>query len=172
MNVPRMILIFLLTCPGLLTAQEQDPVLTGPITVEQLLDLPGWFGEEFLSYQPDPQYLTQIPAEAEGVTIVCVLGTWCPDSRREVPRMLRLLQVTHIAPERMQMIGVDRNKQSPGGEAAPYGVDRVPTFILYRDGKELGRIVETPFASLEKDMLGILLNPVRDGDVGRNVDGE
>jgi hypothetical protein len=171
MNALRFFLLFLLVLPALATAQE-DEILTGPITVEQLIDIPDWFGEEFLSYQPEAQYLTQIPVEAEGVTIVCILGTWCSDSRREVPRMLRLLQLTNIAPERMEMIGVDRMKQSPGGEAAPYKVERVPTFIFFRDGKELGRIVESPFASLEKDMLGILLHPVNADAPHTPVDGE
>lgn len=156
-----LVLVFLL--PLSAAAQEDEaPVLTGPLTVEQILDLPGWFGEEFLAYQPDPDYRRQIREYTDSLRIVCILGTWCSDSKREVPRMLRLMQLTAMSPERMTMIGVDRDKMSPGGEAAIYGVDRVPTFIFFRDGKELGRIVEAPFASLEKDMLGILMHPVKD----------
>jgi len=154
------ILLIVLFLPLRGTAQEETPVLLGPITVEQLLDLPGWFGEEFLTYRPEAEYMTQIPDYSEDVTIVCVLATWCSDSRREVPRMLRLMQLTNIPPERMQMIGVDRSKESPDGEAAQYDIERVPTFIFFRDGKEIGRIVESPIATLERDMLGILMNPV------------
>jgi hypothetical protein len=144
-----------------LRAQEEK-ILTGPITVADLLDLPGWFGEEYLGYQPVAMYLDRIPDLLSDVDIICVLGTWCSDSRREVPRMIRILQSKNLPPEKMRMIGVDREKRSPNGEAAQYGVERVPTFIFIRGGQELGRIVETPLASLEKDMLGII-----DPDAGK-----
>ncbi len=172
MKVLPIALFIILFLPLRGSAQDETPLLLGPITVEQLLDLPGWFGEEFLTYRPEAEYMTQIPEYSEGVTIVCVLGTWCSDSRREVPRMLRLMQMTNIAPERMQMIGVDRSKQSPDGEAAPYDIERVPTFIFFKDGKEIGRIVESPIATLERDMLGILMNPVGgSAPANRNGDG-
>ena len=33
----------------------------------------------------------------------------------------------------------------------------MPTFILYKDGVELGRIVETPIESMEDDIFNILI---------------
>ncbi|MDX9758882.1 MAG: hypothetical protein RBU27_06945 [Bacteroidota bacterium] len=144
-------------------ARAQDaPVLTGPIGIADLLDLPGWFGEDFLSYTPMPVYLADIPRHIEDVEILCFLGTWCSDSRREVPRMIRLLQATNRPPETMRMIGLDRAKRSPDALEARYAIERVPTFIFFRDGEEIGRIVEAPLGSLEKDMLGII-----DPDAGK-----
>jgi hypothetical protein len=35
-------------------------------------------------------------------------------------------------------------------------VERVPTFIFYRDGKEIGRIIENPKTSLIEDFLEIV----------------
>jgi hypothetical protein len=136
---------------------DTDTVLVGPLTIENLLDLHGWFGEDFISYLPDPKYAGPLPEYLEDVEIICVLGTWCSDSRREVPRMLRIMQYKSIAPEKLRMIGVDREKLSPGGEAARYNIERVPTFVFLRDGVEIGRIVEAPLATLEKDMLGIVI---------------
>jgi ribosomal protein L30E len=40
--------------------------------------------------------------------------------------------------------------------AADLKVERVPTFIFYRDGKEIGRIVENPQKSLVEDFLEII----------------
>ena len=37
-------------------------------------------------------------------------------------------------------------------------IERVPTFIIYRNKNELGRIVEYPETSLEKDMLDIMID--------------
>jgi len=31
-------------------------------------------------------------------------------------------------------------------------IKRVPTFIIYENGEEIGRIIETPKKSLEKDL--------------------
>jgi thiol-disulfide isomerase/thioredoxin len=142
--------------PEAAPAQEEQPLL-GPLTIEDLLDLPEWFGEDFIGYLPDPQYADQLKAALGDVEMVCVLGTWCSDSKREVPRMLRIMQYANIPPEKLRMIGVDREKRSPADEAAPYDVTLVPTFIFLRDGEEIGRIVEAPLATLEKDILGIVL---------------
>ena len=35
-------------------------------------------------------------------------------------------------------------------------IERVPTFIIYRGEKEIGRIVETPKKSLERDLWNIV----------------
>ncbi|MDT8324260.1 MAG: thioredoxin family protein [Bacteroidota bacterium] len=160
----RIILLFLLAVLLSPAAAAQDAApLLGPLTIEDLLDLPEWFGEDFIGYLPDPQYADQLETALADVEMVCVLGTWCSDSKREVPRMLRIMQYANIPPEKLRMIGVDREKQSPGGEAAPYQVTLVPTFIFLRDGKEIGRIVEAPLATLEKDILGIVLKTGPEG---------
>jgi len=148
------------------SAAQDDAPLLGEITFEQLLDLPGWFGEELAGYRPNMEHVNQIPQYMNDVEILCVIGTWCSDSRREVPRMFRLMQLTSIQPEVMRMIGVDREKMSPGGETVDLMIERVPTFIFYRDGMEIGRIIETPYASLEKDMLGIIMTDDGDNDTG------
>ena len=35
-------------------------------------------------------------------------------------------------------------------------IDRVPTFIIYKNNIEAGRIIENPITSLEQDMVNIL----------------
>jgi predicted Zn-dependent protease len=47
-------------------------------------------------------------------------------------------------------------KQSPGHPEARRYVHRTPTIVIVRDGREIGRIVETPSLSLEADTLAIL----------------
>ncbi len=136
--------------------QAQDNDHVGPMAIEDALELPGWFSEDFLTYVPQPEYHNAIPYLMEDVEILCIMGTWCSDSKREVPRMIRILQTKNIAPEKLRLIAVDRTKRDPAGVALNYGVDRVPTFIFLRNGLEIGRIVEAPLASLEKDMLGII----------------
>jgi len=56
----------------------------------------------------------------------------------------------------VRYIGVDRQKKDPEGLAAQYDFQRIPTFIVLQDGKEIGRIVERPEVSLEQDLAKIL----------------
>jgi hypothetical protein len=150
---------FLLLCGS---ASAQTPDKLGPMTIADMIELPGWFAEDFVGYMPQPEYANAIPAHMNDVEIICILGTWCSDSKREVPRMIRILQAKNIPPEKLKMIGVDRSKRDPDGLSQRYNIERVPTFVFLRGGKEIGRIVESPLASLEKDMLGII-----DPDAGK-----
>jgi thiol-disulfide isomerase/thioredoxin len=84
------------------------------------------------------------------------MGTWCPDSRREVPRFMRVLKETGFPADKVTLIGVDNVKFSPIDNYDGLGIERVPTFILYKNNVEAGRIIENPVTSLEQDMVNIL----------------
>ena len=57
----------------------------------------------------------------------------------------------------LELITVDRTKKANGLEEG-FNVLRVPTFIFYKDGKEIGRFVEHPIdgSSIEEDILKIV----------------
>jgi len=42
-------------------------------------------------------------------------------------------------------------KHALGREDKKFKIERIPTFIFLRNGKEIGRIIETPVKSLEED---------------------
>ena len=92
----------------------------------------------------------------DGLTIKIVMGTWCPDSRREVPRFMRVMKEINFPEEKIILIGVDNVKLSPIDNYDALGIDRVPTFIFYKNNIETGRIIENPSTSLEQDMVNIL----------------
>ncbi|MCU0370461.1 MAG: thioredoxin family protein [Bacteroidales bacterium] len=48
---------------------------------------------------------------------------------------------------------VNRDKEAGLVETINYNIQKVPTFIIYRKGREIGRIIETPYTTLEKDLL-------------------
>jgi hypothetical protein len=51
------------------------------------------------------------------------------------------------------LINVNRDKQGLENEVAGLDINFVPTFIFYKAGEEIGRIIEMPYETLEKDML-------------------
>ncbi len=122
----------------------------------QLEAFHSWYVREHDSYQPDPKILASIDSLGLGkLKIKIIFGTWCGDTRRELPRFLKLMESLNYQ-RKIEMWAVDRNKQAPGISIADLDIQRVPTFIFYRKGKEIGRIVESPSLSLEKDLLKIL----------------
>lgn len=116
-----------------------------------------WFDETYESYSPKQSVIDEISKlDLEQVTISLVMATWCHDSRREVPGFYRILDEINFTDEAMTLINVNINKEVPGEDIAYLNIDFVPTFIIYMDGKEVGRIIESPEKSLEKDLLKIL----------------
>ena len=91
-----------------------------------------------------------------GVDFLVFYGTWCGDSRREVPHFLKIADRCGIESSRIRFYGLDRSKKSSDGLTDQYQIEKVPTFIFLKNGSEVGRITEKPQASLEADMLAIL----------------
>jgi thiol-disulfide isomerase/thioredoxin len=97
---------------------------------------------------------------AGGVETKVFLGTWCSDSRREVPRFLKTTDALGKILGPVTLIGLDTHKKSPAGLEVSYAIERVPTFIFFRNGQEIGRIVELPMTTVEADMLTIVAKGV------------
>lgn len=114
------------------------------------------FGENYDTTHIEPQFVDMIHRLQDGVEVVVVFGTWCGDSKRNVPRFLKLADLASIPPERIRFYGVDRSKKSSDGVTERYHIERVPTFIFLKNGNEVGRIIESPKHSMEDDILAIL----------------
>ncbi len=103
---------------------------------------------------------TLIKPLSEGKTFLLFMGTWCGDSKREIPRMLKIMKSSGVKRSQIKIVMVDNHdstyKQSPGHEEKGLNIHRVPTLIIYAGTKEMGRIVESPVVSLEKDLFAIL----------------
>ncbi len=114
------------------------------------------FQQVYDSTQIEADVVEMIRQLHADIDIVVVLGTWCSDSKRHVPRFLKIADLASIPPSRIKFYGVDRTKKSNDGVTDQYHIEFVPTFILFKNGKEIGRIVEAPRTSLEDDLLAIL----------------
>ena len=89
------------------------------------------------------------------VTVEVYFGSWCSDSRYWVPAFLGLSDKTEIA-AKVKLIALPRSKQTEQTAKLKEIIELVPTFVFWRNGEEIGRIVETPEVSLVKDMIRIL----------------
>jgi hypothetical protein len=138
--------------------KNQKEMLVGACNLQGLKTTPfdEWFNKEYAEYKLDTSSLDQVKPLMKGVSVVLVMATWCSDSRREVPRFYKMLDYLHVKTKKMQVFCVDREKKAGDSPVANYKATYVPTFIIFKKDKELGRIIESPAESLEKDLLKIL----------------
>ena len=119
------------------------------------------FGENFLTeyrqYEPDQSVLNSIKDKIYSYDITMVLGTWCSDSKLQVPRFFKILDLLNYNTQEITIYAVDREKKCDGIDLTNLDIELVPTFIISQNGKERGRIVETPLQTLEKDISSILI---------------
>jgi len=92
----------------------------------------------------------------EGKIIIIILGTWCSDSRREVPRVVKILDFINFPKDKLFFIAVDRNIKGLYDEIDGLEIKYVPTVIVYEGGKEIGHIIENPTVTLEKDFIEVV----------------
>jgi thiol-disulfide isomerase/thioredoxin len=107
------------------------------------------------------EFVPMIRSVQEGVDVTIFFGGWCGDSKREVPRFLRLADQSDFPKSRITLYALDRTKKSDDGLTEKFGIERIPTFIFLKDGKEIGRITESPKTTLEGDVLTILARGVQ-----------
>ncbi len=145
------------------TASPKPKILYGVFPVDSLKAAPfgTWFNKNYEEYKPDSLTVLALKKMAtKEMKIQIFMGTWCGDSKREVPRFLKLLNSINYPMANVQIIGLGDSdslyKQSPQGEEKGLGIFRVPVFIVSKNGTEVNRINEYPSMSLEKDLLKIL----------------
>jgi len=133
--------------------------ILGHFELRRLTEPPyaSWYLSGYSDYQPDPACMEDLKKiDISNLSITIVMGTWCPDSRREVPRFMKIIDLWGFPVEKIRFIGVDINKVAPLDDYEALGIERVPTFIFYENNSEKGRIIEVPVTSLEVDSRDIL----------------
>ncbi len=107
----------------------------------------------------------------EGAQITVIFGTWCDDCMRDVPQLWRDLEALGDDASRIKLyyVGVDDAFGSGDADLSAYRPDAIPSFVVTRDGKEVGRVVERPETTLSND-LGRLLRGEAEGVLSASAD--
>jgi len=163
----KMVLFFIIFISSIVIGQESKliydeksgkNVLVGISTRAdyQNSDFSTWFNYEYTTYGIDSDVLSDYKKNYDNINIKIVLGTWCSDSRREVPRFIKVLDFISFPKDKISYLNVDREKKDLSNKVDDLEIDFVPTIIIYENGNEIGRIIEAPELTLEKDLLKIL----------------
>ena len=149
-------IVFTFICSYTCYSQQSAPMLLGEITKYDFLKEPykSWFETNYNEYKIDFSDFKSLKKGLKKTEIIVFLGTWCGDTRREVPRFIKILDESKFDKKKVKYIGLDRLKSAPGYD--DYDIEFVPTFIFFKKGHEYGRIIESPIETLERDMINIL----------------
>ena len=144
------------------TDTRGNKMLLGTWGKEKLMQEPYsvWFTKNYSDYILDSVVCEQLRSKISGKDFVIFMGTWCGDSKREVPRMFKILDFCGVKSSHIKLTMLNNAdsfyKQSPAHEEYGMNIHRVPDLIVLENKKEIGRIIESPVTSLEKDLLAIM----------------
>jgi thiol-disulfide isomerase/thioredoxin len=143
------IIIFILIAAVSFAAESVDKT--------EILKTEGW-NQHYITYEPDSSIIEVLKSKVEdNLKIDVYLAFWCSDSQRNVPLFLKIVDQIGSANLKVNYYKVERK---PTKETKyfveKFKIERVPTFIFYRDGKEIGRIVENPENNMLEDFLAII----------------
>lgn len=161
------LLLVVISCSAPINQEKEnkdgEQILVGTINWDGLTtgNHGNWFVPGYKDYQVDETSLALIEPVIGDAKIKLFLGTWCEDSQVQVPQFYKMLDHVGYDVSSMEIIALERLENrdlvGPNGEEEGMNITHVPTFIFYKDGQELGRIVEYPNRTIEKDMVEILL---------------
>lgn len=153
-----------------LNKKIEDPnrhkqVMINQCTREGITSFPEFkesYDPNYSSYVADSTQFEQLSKLLKNKKVTIVLGTWCGDSKYQVPHFLKIMDKLKIDEDKITFIAVDGTKHAENGIIDNLKIERVPTFIFTdKKGKEVGRITEHPKETLEKDMVSILSAPAK-----------
>lgn len=114
---------------------------------------------EYDHFVPDRRIVESIDGRIkQELNIDVYFAFWCGDSKNHVPafvRLLELLSTRSLIKVRYFDVG-GRKPPERSYYVEKEKITRIPTFVFYRDGKEIGRIVENPNQSLSEDFLLVI----------------
>lgn len=102
----------------------------------------GWFKKNYNMGRPDAKAVAAFKQHAGDFQVLIFAGTWCPDTQNLLPEFYRLADAAGYADSNISMIGVDHDKKTLDNMHKAFHLVDVPTFIIMKDGKEVGRVIE------------------------------
>jgi thiol-disulfide isomerase/thioredoxin len=138
--------------------EGDEKIIVGKISWAKWQQNAGWDNYSAPAYIPSELTLEKIDKYSSSMDIKYYIfgASWCGDSKEEMPRLFKLLNMAGVAPGKIELLGVDRKKFEPTGQALRFDIRRVPTLVITKNGAEIGQIVEHPDKSWGTDILMIL----------------
>lgn len=141
--------------PWSYSAHAQGADIVGNTTPQQIKSEHRVFEIYVKRYQPDSTAIQYLAAFSDSVKIKVLFGTWCHDSKKQIPAFMKVMETVSNPYFEIEYVGISRSKKEPREIISGLDLQYTPTFIIYSEQKEIGRIVEEPTLSMEEDLVKI-----------------
>jgi thiol-disulfide isomerase/thioredoxin len=112
------------------------------------------YARDAKTYSPNPTSVAKLKKQATPVRVVVYFGSWCPHCKEMLPHLLRVEDEIKGSKIQIDYHGLPRDFNDP--EVKKLNIHEVPTAVVYRGGKEIGRITRNDWTAPEVS-LSVLL---------------
>lgn len=119
-----------------------------------------WYAENLKGYIPNASAVAGLNKNADSIQLITFMGTWCSDSHFVIPKFFSLTDAAGFPKDRITLIAVDREKKTISHLAEAMNITNVPTIIVMKNGKEVGRVIEYGKYGLFDKELGEIINTI------------
>jgi thiol-disulfide isomerase/thioredoxin len=137
-------------------SQNKDGQLIGEVTSDQILESNRIFKVYVERYEPEPKAVEFIKSMNGNYSIVVFFGSWCRESTKYIPGLVKTFRLVDNDQISIKYIGVDEQKKIPTEFLKLFDIEYIPTVVVLKDSKELGRIVDRPQLPIETELVQIL----------------
>jgi thiol-disulfide isomerase/thioredoxin len=130
--------------PYTYTKEAETVILNGIITKYILQNDPSftWYAPSQAGYTPDAGAIKAMEAAKNNVQYILFGGTWCSDTQFILPKFFKLQELSGTPDRNISFFAMNREKKTLGNVGDAFKITNVPTIIVMRNGKEIGRVVE------------------------------
>jgi len=119
-----------------------------------------WFHHNLRSYTPGTATVATVRANAPQLQFLVFTGTWCEEAQYILPRFYSLVDAAAIRADQVTLIGVDPSKKTVRHLTEEMHITAIPTFIVLKNGMEIGRVIAASKDSpWERELVRTLQNP-------------
>jgi len=147
----------------ILTERPNEKSFVGIISREALTGDTSfrWYANALKGYKPNTEAIAGLKKNTDSIQLLTFMGTWCEDSHFIIPKLFALLDSAGFSANSFTLIGVNREKKTLGHLAEALGITNVPTILVMKKGKEMGRVVEYGKSGMFDKDLGEILKAIQ-----------
>ena len=138
---------------------KASPPLLGDLSLDALIAAMPEYRRDATRYTPDPAALEKLRRLRQPTEVLVVFGSWCPHCAQVVPRLIRVLQDAQGAPITVTFHGIPHDGKDPLVE--DLRITGLPTAIIRRDNKELGRMKGGDWDAPERGLAALVTSTAR-----------
>ncbi len=159
MNLARFLLLIVLLLTGAGSCSQiyaQNADILGITSKKEIIERHPVYSIYMDRYQPNEEALSYLSAYTDSVTLWVFMGSWCRESTKHIPGLMKTLERAANPKVEIKYIGVGRKKLEPLSFLNEFKIKYIPTVVVLKGRFEIGRIEEQPHQLIETDLVRVL----------------